>query len=342
MKRAGNLFDEILSRDNLRSAFHKAKKGKSGRTDVIRFAARLDDNLACLAEELRSGTIRLGEYHQFVVHDPKERIITAPHFRERVIHHAVMNVCEPILDRWLIADSFACRVGKGRNEALARARTFAARCPYFLKLDVRKYFDSISHGRLLELLARRFKDRRLLELFARLVGSFRGTLSRGLPIGSLTSQHFANFYLGWLDRHVKETLRIPGYVRYMDDIAMWSPAKEELQRALASATGFLESTLELVWKPEPYLNRTEHGMDFLGCRVYRSHHVLNRRSRVRFCRKMRVLEELFERGELSETELQQRETAMVAFARGGGVSSWRFRRRAIDHEGVGGPRARTG
>ncbi len=257
-------------------------------------------------------------------------MISAPPFAERVLHHALMNVCEPHFERWLIDDTFACRVGKGRDAALARARHFAGWFSFFLKLDVRKYFDSVPHDRLLERLARRFKDRPLLDLFGRIVRSFRGALGVGLPIGSLTSQHFANFYLGGFDRFVKETLRARGYVRYMDDMALWSDDRAELKATLAVGERFLREELGLVLKPTPYLNRTAHGMDFLGCRVYRDHLELNRRSRVRFRRRLRRLEAWHAAGRIDERQLQQRATALVAFARAAGVSSWHFRRSAVD------------
>jgi hypothetical protein len=342
MKRTGNLFERIVERDNLRLAFLKALRGKRDRRDAQRFAQRLDQNLEEMAEQLRAGSFPLGRYQQFIIHDPKERIITGPCFAERVLHHGIMNVCEPILDRWLIDDTFACRTGRGRVAALQRAQSFARRFPYFLKLDVRKYFDSIPHDRLLGRLARRFEDPRLLGLLGGIVRAFRGSLGRGLPIGSLTSQHFANCYLGGLDRLIKEELRIRGYVRYMDDLALWSDARSCLRSTLATVEAYLRDELGLEPKPSPYLNRTAHGMDFLGCRLYRHHLALSRPSRRRFRQKLTRLERSFAAGFIDAAQLQQRATALVAFARGAGVSSWRFRTRVLQELAVGGPRARTG
>lgn len=342
MRRAGHLFEQILDRDNLRLAFHKALRGKRSRADARAFGQDLDRRLEEMAAQLQAGTFPVGRFSQFVVHDPKERIITAPCFAERVLHHAITNVCEPLLDRWLIADTFACRKGKGRVAALQRAQQFARQFPRFLKLDIRKYFDSVPHDRLLALLARRFKDPRLLALFEQIVRSFRGIIGQGIPIGSLTSQHLANFYLGWLDRFVKETLRIPGYVRYMDDMALWAEDAARLQDALAACRAFLDRELDLELKACPYGNRTEHGMDFLGCRVYRHHITLNRRSRVRFRRTLARLERKFLSGQIGEAELQQRATALVAFTRTPGLSSWRWRGRVVERLAVSGPRARTG
>ena len=176
MKRAGRLFDAVLDRDNLRLAVHKALKGKRGRADACAWISRLDANLDRLTEQLALGTVPVGRFYQFVTHDPKERIITAPCFEERVLHHALMNVCEPHLERWLIFDTYACRKGKGRNAALLRARQNAARYRFFLKMDVRKYFDSVPHQRLLELWQRRFKDDRLNRLVDSIVRSYRGVI----------------------------------------------------------------------------------------------------------------------------------------------------------------------
>lgn len=205
MRRAANLFERIPEQENLRLAFQKAARGRRGQEVVRDFASRLDQRIAAMSVAIRDGTLPVGRFQQFLIHDPKQRVITAPCFEERVLHHAIMNVCEPLMDRWLIDDTFACRTGKGREAAIHRARRFTRDAAWFLKLDVRKYFDSVSHGNLVDFLRRRFKDRRLLELLTRIITSYRGGVGIGLPIGSLTSQHFANFYLGWMDRFVKES-----------------------------------------------------------------------------------------------------------------------------------------
>jgi RNA-directed DNA polymerase len=329
MKRAGRLMERVIERDNLRLAFWKAARGKRTKRDAALFAARLDGNLEDLARELDEETYAAGPYHQFTIYDPKQRLITAPCFRDRVVHHAIMNVCEPEFDRFLIDDTFACRRGKGRIAAVERARDFARRCDFFLKLDIRRYFDSIAHSVLRQRLARRFKDRRLLDLFGRIISGYETAPERGVPIGSLTSQHFANFYLGWLDRFVKETLRAGGYVRYMDDFVVWGEDRRELRVARDQIGEFLVHELCLELKPDPYINRCRVGMDFLGCRIYPSHTTLNRRSRIRFQRQLKRLVREHQRGNLGSPELQCRATALVAFTNAGRTASWRWRNRVL-------------
>jgi RNA-directed DNA polymerase len=271
MKRAGRLMERVLDRETLREAFARASRGRRTNCDAAAFGMRLDENLAELAGDLAEGTYEVGPYHQFTIFDPKERLITAPCFRDRVLHHAVALVCEPVFERLLIADTFACRRGKGRVAAVERARFFARRYPWFLKLDIRKYFDSIDHEILSRQLRRKFKDRRLLDLFDRIIASYKVEPGRGVPIGSLTSQHFANFYLGGLDRFVKEELRAGGYVRYMDDFVIWGENRAWLSSVRERVEEFVARELSLALKPHPYINQARWGMDFLGCRVKPSH-----------------------------------------------------------------------
>jgi len=340
MKRVGNLFPSILEYDNLRLAAYKASRGKLDRPDVRGFLDHLDSNVLRLAEEIRGGTIVVGRCRQFTMNNPKPRVITVPCFEERVLHHAIVNVCEPHFERWLIADTYACRVGKGQVAALERAGGFSRRLDWFLKLDIRKYFDSIPHDRLVHRLQRRFKDRELLELLECMMRAHGGDRGAGIPIGSLVSQHFANFYLDAFDRFVKETLRVGAYVRYMDDMALWSDTAEELESALTRGREFLGDHLGLELKTA-YRNRSQHGLDFLGCRIFPNHVILNRRSRRRFRRRLTHLEKAHAMGRIEETEMQQRADALVAFTRMRGVSSWLFRAATLQRMTVSGQEPRS-
>jgi RNA-directed DNA polymerase len=336
MKRAANLLEQIVERRNLQLAAYRALRGKRDRPDARTFVADLERNLRQMAEQVWAGKFPVGRCTQFTIHDPKKRTITAPCFAERVLHHAIMNICEPLLERFLIDDTYACRRGKGRIAALHRAVHFSARFPAFLKLDVRKYFDSVSHLVLCQRLERRFKDERLLALLWQILDVYHTSPGRGLPIGSLTSQHLANFYLGWFDRFVKEVIRSPGYVRYMDDCVLWGATSAELRESLARCGGFLQTELLLEIKPEPIIGPTRHGFEFLGCRVYPTHLKLNNRSRRRFRRRLLDLEATYEAGQISEKALQERATALFAFTTAGGTKSWRFRTRVLQQRSVSG------
>ena len=179
MRRIGRLYERICDRDNLRLAWVKARRGKADRPDVRRFGAEIDAELAALEASLRARRWDVGHYSHFTIHDPKERLITAAPFRERVLHHAVMNVCEPCFEKWQLDPSHACRKGRGLDTALAAARRYARAYPWYLKLDVRKYFDSIPHDRLLGRLERRFKDPNLMMLFSAILETYETPASDG-------------------------------------------------------------------------------------------------------------------------------------------------------------------
>ena len=322
----------IADPENLREAFLKAIRGKRGKTDCRAFQERLGENLMLLREDLLAGSVRVGDYHLFQILDPKERTICAASFRQRVLHHAVMAVCEPALERAAVFDSYACRKGKGRLAAVERASGYARRHDWFLKMDVRKYFASIDHRVLEGLLARRYKDRAVLALFGKIIRSYETAPGRGLPIGNLTSQHFANYYLAPLDRFIKEQLGRGAYVRYMDDFVVWGGGREELKVVRDRVREFLAVELKLELKAEPCLNRTALGMDFLGYRLFPRVMRLARRSKIRFARKFRRYERAFDEGVWSEAELQRRITALLAFVMP--AASGGFRRHVLKRFGV--------
>ncbi len=323
---------QIADAENLRLAFWKAAKGKRDKADCLAFRERLDENLAALGAELLAGDVPVGNYHYFKVHDPKERLICAASFRERVLHHALMNVCEPVLETAAIFDSYACRKGKGRLRAVARARGYARTHEWFLKMDIRKYFDSIHHQTLRALLKRKFKEPGLLGVFDRIIGSYQTAPGRGLPIGNLTSQHFANIYLAPLDRFVKETLKRRAYVRYMDDFVVWGGSAAQLREVCEQVRALLAAELKLELKGNTAINRSSFGMDFLGHRLFPGTLRLARRSKARFTRKFRRHEAAHLRGEWSELVLQQRMQALLAFVMP--ADSRAFRRQAMERFGV--------
>jgi RNA-directed DNA polymerase len=249
MKRERNLIEKIAEPENIRLAYWKARKSKEGRKEVADFTKNLDFEIRTLHESFLDGNIQVGTYHYFTIYDPKERVICASSFRERVIQHAIMNICHANFEKFQIYDSYASRKGKGTYAALARAKYFQKKYKWFLKLDVRKYFDSIDHDLLKQLLMRRFKDKYLLKIFCDIINSYETSAGKGLPIGNLTSQYFANHYLAVADHFIKEKLNASAYVRYMDDMVIWADDKGTLLKIGYQYKRFIEHELRLTLKP---------------------------------------------------------------------------------------------
>jgi hypothetical protein len=238
-----------------------------------------------------------------------------------------MNVIEPHFESYQIDDSCACRTGRGLDGALARAVAFSRAGDWYLKMDVRKYFDSVDHGVLKMLLRRRFKDSALLTLLDGVIDSYENAPGRGLPIGNLTSQFFANHYLGVSDHYIKQTLGCRRYVRYMDDFVVWDSEKDRLRQVRDEVAGFLRDALHLGLKPV-CLNACSTGLTFLGYRVSPGHVRLAARSRKRFRRKMAVYHGNYTSGRWTEAETARHVEPLLAFVRR--TESMRFRRRVLE------------
>ncbi|MDR3188784.1 MAG: RNA-directed DNA polymerase, partial [Prevotellaceae bacterium] len=248
--------------------------------------------------------------------------ICAASFRERVLHHALMNVCHDSFERYQINDSYACRVGHGTYAALERAEMFQRKYQWYLKLDVRKYFPSISHLVLKELLARRFKERRLLDIFGAIIDSYSASPGCGVPIGNLTSQYFANHYLALADRYAQEHLRLSAYVRYMDDMALWSDNKAQLLLAGKALEQFIKQTLRLQLKVF-CLNGADRGLPFLGYVLYPYKTHLTKGSRQRFATKLATYAHNLSSNEWTQHEDQQHVLPLLAFTDHAQAKSWR-------------------
>jgi RNA-directed DNA polymerase len=313
MKRIGHLMDSIADMDNLRLAFWKAQKGKEGKAAVERFRADLTGHLDQIRQELLAGKVSVGDYHTFTIFDPKERVICAAAFRERVMQHAIMNVCHPHFERRQIAHSYASRQGKGTYAALNQALRNTCANTYFLKMDVRKYFDSLSHQVMNDQLGRMFKDKRLLGVFETIIGTcHNGGPGRGVPIGNLTSQYLANHYLAEADLFAHQELGIRAYVRYMDDVVMWGHDKTRLMQAGLRFGAFLSQKLQVELKPF-CLNDCKKGLPFLGYVLTPFAVRLSAQSKNRFRKKYGLLNSSFENGELSETAYRDRLLPLCAF-----------------------------
>lgn len=296
MKRVGNLFDRLCEYQALEAAARRAARGKGGRLEVGRFFFRLESELLSLQADLLSESYCPGAYRCFRIRDPKERTICAAPFRDRVLQHALCAVLEPVFERGYIHDSYACRVGRGSHRALQRAQQYARRQAYFLKLDIRQFFHSIDHGILKARIARKVKDPRVLALVARVIDHPAPGLAsgKGLPIGNLCSQHFANLYLDPLDHRIKEDLRLPGYLRYMDDMLLFAADRRTLRVAAEELEPWLAGSLALGLKPAAtLLAPVREGIPFLGFRVFpgliRVRAENWRRFRIRLRRRLREL-----------------------------------------------------
>ena len=311
VKRAGNLTEMIADLSNLQEAFMKARRGKQYGKDVLAFAANLDAELTKLKSSILSGDVNVGKYHTFEIFDPKQRTICAASFDERVLHHAIMNVCNPYFERQFISDTYATRKGKGQYAALERAFKAFGKYDCVLKLDFRKYFDSIPHALLKRRLLHIFKDKTLLKIFFRIIDTYSVTPGCGLPIGNLTSQYFANYYLSDLDHFAKEILRIPCYVRYMDDILVFEPTREKLQYDYEKICAFAaEKSLTL--KP-PVFSTNIKGVPFLGYKLFKHKILLSRRSRHRFEGKCNEYCRYLSQGIWSQEDFQRHTLPLFAF-----------------------------
>jgi retron-type reverse transcriptase len=324
MKTYKHLYPRVYDFENIYLAYRKARKGKRGRAQPAQFERVQDDELLNLQEQLQTLTYQPGSYHSFYIHDPKKRLISAAPFRDRVVHHALCRVMEPIWERRFIHDSYANRLGKGTHRALDRTQLFVRRHKYFLQCDVKQFFPSIDHAVLRREFARLIRDENILWLCDRILQSGMGVLSdeydmvyfdaddllaanrpRGLPIGNLTSQFWANVYLNELDHFVKRDLKSEAYVRYVDDFLLFSNDKLELahwRRQIIQKLTELRLTLH---EECAQIFPTTTGVPFLGFRVYPNHRLLKTRKAVHFRRKLKRLLRDYADGLIEPQKLQQ-------------------------------------
>ncbi len=309
------MYLRLTSFGNLFAAFHSASKGKRGKPSVAAFEHRLEDNLLRLRQDLRSFTYTPGGYCSFHIHEPKRRLISAAPFRDRVVHHALCNIIEPEFERSFIRDSYANRIGKGTHRALDRCQQYARRYRYVLQCDVRQFFPSLDHGVLRVALTSKIHDVRVRWLVDQILCSGRDVLAeeydmvyfpgddlfaierpRGLPIGNLTSQFWANVYLNTFDHFVKRELRCPAYLRYVDDFMLFADDKRLLwqwKNNLIEKLLAMRLTIHKNAHPRP----VAEGVAFLGFVVYPESRRLKRSKGLYFRRKYRAMQ----RGHLDRT-----------------------------------------
>lgn len=297
MKRHGNLFDQIVSWDNLVLAFNKARKGKTWQTTVKRIDRNRNRFLGRLQNDLTQGRFTTSEYKIKQVHEPKTRdIYVLPFYPDRIVQHAMMNVVEPIWKKMFIKDSYACIAGRGLHAGSRRTMEFVRRYRYCLKCDISKFYPSISHDVLFSIIERKIKCRRTLRLWEDIIYSLPG--GKNVPIGNYTSQWLGNLYLNELDQKAKHDWRARGYVRYCDDFCFFSNSKAVLRDWWAKARAFLWDQLGLSFS-KASIFPVSQGVDFLGYRHFPNKVLLRKSTAKRVRRRLKALPGAFRRGQVS-------------------------------------------
>ena len=284
MKRHNNLFERIVSIENLQLAATKAKKGKLWQNTVKNFEQNEVSNLLKLQQDLKDGTFNTSSYKIKKIYEPKERdIYVLPFYPDRIVQHAIMNVLEPIWDNLFIHNSYACRKGKGQHKGSIKCAEYVRRNKYCLKCDIRKFYPSINHNILFDIIKRKIKCKRTLQLLQDIIYSIEG--GTNVPIGNYTSQWFGNLYLNELDTYIKHTLKIKYYARYSDDFILFSNSKQELLQSELSIEKFITTKLKLNFSKSSVFPVTQ-GVDYLGYRHFKDYILLRKSTAKRVKRRM--------------------------------------------------------
>ncbi len=329
-------YEKIYCFANLYEAYRRAARGKRNVSDIVRFELDLAQNLWRLHEELKDRKYHPSGYYQFMIYDPKKRVIQASYFRDRVVQHSLCdNILEPYFGNRLIYDCAACRKEKGTHFAMRRLSEFMRQFykrhetkGYFLKCDVRKYFDSIDH----EVLKKRlenFPDDRVRELLYMIIDSHNRDTGKGLPLGNQTSQWFALYYLDSVDRLIKEHYRIKYYTRYMDDLVLIHEDKDYLKGLLKGLTEFANQKLRLEFNEKTQIFPLSQGVDYLGWHFYLSDtgkviRKLRSSNKRRFKRRLKAFEQKYAQGEMTSEEIRRSLVSYNGHLKHG--HTWKLRR----------------
>ena len=320
MKRYGNLWQKIITFDNLYLSAKKAQKGKRYRDNVLDFNYNLATELFKIQQQLRDKTYQPGQYRTFHLRDPKSRLISAAPYRDRVVHHALCNIIVPIFEKTFVRDSYANREGYGTHRALRRFTDFTRSHPYILQCDITKYFPSIDHEILKQLIRRKIKCQDTLWLIDKIIDNSNpqepilqyfpnDTLltpidrKHGLPIGNLTSQFFANIYLNPLDHLIKEKLKCKAYVRYVDDFALFSDEVNYLSDCRQQIEEFLIGLRLKIHPIKSQLFSTNVGANFLGFRIFYHKIRVRNQNLHRGRRRLKRLQKDFAKGRINVSDV---------------------------------------
>lgn len=291
-------YHDIISLENLLDAWQEFICGKKNRKDVLEFQQNLMRNLISLHEDLKNKTYIHGGYQAFNVSDPKPRNIHKASVRDRILHHLLYKNLYPFFDKKFIADSYSCRKNKGTHKAVRRFESFAREVSknytkqcFVLKCDIRKFFASVNHPILKNILEKFIEDKDILWLLDQAIDSFNTDDKKmvGLPLGNLTSQLLVNIYMNEFDQFVKQELKIKYYIRYADDFVFLSQNKKELENLILKITKFLQENLQLALHPEKVFIKTFYaGIDFLGWINFPKHRVLRTNTKRKMLRNLKV------------------------------------------------------
>lgn len=315
MQRIGNLFQKLIDYDNLLIAFRKAKKGTKT-IEAIKFEFNLENELLSLKEELITEKYTPKKYRYFMLKGLKEREISIASFRDRVVHHSLVNILEPIFEKVFIYDSYANRKNKGLLKAIKKVQSsIKTNTEYFLKCDIKKFFDNINYLILENLVQRKIKDKRLLNLISVIIRNDIDK-NKGLPIGNLTSQFFANVYLNNFDHFLKENLKIKKYIRYMDDFVIIDESLENIKNIKFEIEKYLEKNLKLTLKKEAtYINKADNGISFCGVRIYKNLIRIKRESLNLSYQKLKIKVKEYRNKKISEEELYKTLNSIFSYWR---------------------------
>lgn len=334
MKTYKNLYPAICEFSNIHCAYLKARQGKRFKPDVLKFSAQLEENLINIHNHLVWKSYRPSPYNYFTIYEPKERLIAALPFVDRVAQHALCNIIEPIHDRSMISDSFACRKNKGVLAGVNRTTQFLRdthkrwRRVYCLKADVRKFFPSVHHATMKKIIRRRISCPDTLSLIDTIIDVPGADV--GLPIGSLTSQIWANAYLDQLDHFVKDRLRVQYYIRYMDDFIILHDNKKSLKIILDDVTAFLGDYLRIKLNTKTQIFPIgPRCIDFLGYRIWPDHRLLRKGNVRRTKRKLHKFERLYAQGRLTIADINPSVVSWIGHAMH--ADTWRVRNQILNN-----------
>ena len=335
MQTYNNLYQDLCSYENLELAFKKARKHKTLKPYIVEFEKNLQENLQTLRTELLLYSYRPHPLKTFIIHDPKIRKISKSEFRDRIVHHALVNVIEPIFDKSFIYDSYANRKTKGTLKALQRFDFFKRKISknntkfcYVLKADVKHYFDTVNHEILISIIKRKIKDKTGIWLIRQILSNFNTEVKgKGMPLGNLTSQFFANVYLNELDYFVKHDLKVKYYLRYVDDFIITDSNKEKLQYYQDQINEFLKPIKLELHPDKSKIIRLDQGIGLLGFRVFYYHKLLKKSNIRKIQRKLLKSKEYFDNGLIEYDEIYASFEGWLSYSKHG--STYKLRTELI-------------